>query len=78
MGRDRIIGFQENYPGLWGDLTVLRVVSAHGDRTAVAEIEIVSPAEVIRCAAFWQKHEEQLHRGVEYWVTVGGEQPPPR
>lgn len=77
-GRDRVIGLQERYPEPWGDLTVLRVVSEHGGRTAVAEIEIVGPTAVFRCAAFWQTYQDRLHRGVEYWVTVGGEQPPPR
>jgi ketosteroid isomerase-like protein len=78
VGRDQIIGLQENYPEPWGDLAVLRVVSEDSKHLAVAEFEIVSAAGVFRCAAFWRTHQEKLHRGVEYWVTVGGEQPPAR
>ena len=76
-GRDGVIGLQECYPEPWGDLAVLRVVSDGGD-TAVAEVEITGPAELFRCAAFWEAHEGRLQRGVEYWVTVGAEQPGPR
>ena len=75
VGRDAVLAFQADYPEPWGDLTVLRVI---GDgATAVAETEIVSPAETYRCAAFWQLRDGRLHRGVEYWVTVGGDEPPP-
>ena len=78
VGRDAVLALQAGYPEPWGDLTVLRVVADADGRAAVAEIVIVAPAEVVRCAAFWQVHEGLLHRGVEYWVTVGGEEPPPR
>ena len=75
-GRDQIIEFQENYPEPWGDLSVLRVV---GDAsTAAVEFEIDGPMGLFRCAAFWVADQGKLARGVEYWVTVGGEQPPPR
>lgn len=46
-------------------------------RDWAAETEIVGPAETFRCAAFWQVRDGRLHRGVEYWVTVGGDEPPP-
>jgi ketosteroid isomerase-like protein len=75
-GRDAVLAFQVDYPEPWGDLTVLRVVG-EGD-TAVAENEIVGPAGTFRCAAFWRVQDGLLHRGVEYWVTVGGDEPPPR
>jgi ketosteroid isomerase-like protein len=75
VGRDAVLAFQAGYPEPWGDLTVLRVVGDTG--AAVAETEIVAPSETFRCAAFWQVHEGRLHRGVEYWVTQGGDQPPP-
>lgn len=78
VGRAAVLALQTGYPEPWGDLTVLRVVAGADGRAAVAEIEVVAPAEVFRCAAFWQVHEGLLHRGVEYWVTVGGEEPPPR
>lgn len=76
-GRDAVMALQEGYPEPWGDLVVLRVVF-DGDSTVAAEIEITGPAEVFRCAAFWQAHEGALHRGVEYWVTVGADEPGPR
>jgi len=76
LGRDAIIAFQENYPEPWGDLTVLRVVG--DDSTAAVEFEIEGPEDVFRCAAFWVADQGLLSRGVEYWITIGGEQPPPR
>jgi hypothetical protein len=76
-GRDKIIELQENYPEPWGDLTVLRVVGDDSDSSAV-EFEIDGPAGVFRCAAFWVADQRMLSRGVEYWVTVGGEEAPTR
>src|SRR5215211_3119736 len=61
-GRHQVIALQRNYPEPWGELRVLRVVAF--------DVEF-------RCAAFWLVHMGLLHRGVEYWVTVGGEEPPP-
>ena len=55
---------------------MLRVVGQGA--AAVAENDIVGPAETFRCAAFWQARGGLLHRGVEYWVTVDGDEPPPR
>lgn len=78
VGRDQVMRLQENYPEPWGDLAVLRVVSEDSNHVAVAELEVVSAAGVFRCGAFWRTHQEKLHGGVEYWVTVGGEQPPAR
>ncbi len=75
-GREAVLALQAGYPEPWGDLTVLRVIGA--GTPAVAEIEIVAPSETFRCAAFWQVREGLLHRGVEYWVTVGGDLPGPR
>ena len=75
-GRDAVIGLQERYPEPWGDLTVLRVL---GDLdTAAAEVEIVAEAETFRCAAFWRFRDARLSEGVEYWVTLGGDEPGPR
>jgi ketosteroid isomerase-like protein len=75
IGRDQVIGMQRDYPEPWGDLQVLRVIG--DERSAVAELEVVAPITVFRCAAFWDVHDGLLHRGVEYWVTVGGEETPP-
>jgi hypothetical protein len=46
VGRDQIMGLQENYPEPWGDLAVLRVVSEDSKHMAVAEFEIVSATNV--------------------------------
>ena len=75
VGREQVIGFQRNYPEPWGELQVLRVVS--DSAVAAAEAEIVSETDVFRCAAFWTIEGDRLLSGVEYWVTVGGEEPPP-
>lgn len=74
-GRDQVIALQRNYPEPWGDLRVLRVV-AEGDM-AVAELQVEASDAEFRCAAFWVVQTGLLYRGVEYWVTVGGEEPPP-
>ena len=74
-GREDVIGFQRAYPEPWGDLSVLRVVG--NEAVAAAEIEVVAAEDTFRMAAFWQSKEGLLHEGVEYWVTVGGEEPPP-
>ena len=70
-----MIGFQRAYPEPWGDLTVLRIV-AEGN-AAAAEVEVVAPDDTFRLAAFWRAEDGLLREGVEYWVTVGGEEPPP-
>jgi SnoaL-like domain len=74
VGREQVIALQRNYPEPWGELRVLRVVS--DSAVAVAEVEIVSDAALFRCAGFWTIQEDMLRNGVEYWVTVGGEEPP--
>ena len=74
-GREGVIDFQREYPEPWGDLTVLRVLG--GGDEACAEVEIVAPEGTFRLAAFWRAEGELLRDGIEYWVTVGGEQPPP-
>jgi len=73
-GRDAVIGFQRDYPEPWGDLAVLRVLGATDE--ACAEVEIVGPDGTFRMAAFWRAEAGLLRDGIEYWVTVGGEQPP--
>ena len=76
VGRDGVIAFQRGYPEPWGVLTVTRVIAA-GD-VAAAEFEVVDPAGRRHgAAAFWRRRDGLLHDGVEYWVTVGGETPPP-
>jgi ketosteroid isomerase-like protein len=72
--REEVIDFQRDYPEPWGDLTVLRVLG--GADEACAEVEIVAAEHTFRLAAFWSAEDELLRDGIEYWVTVGGEQPP--
>jgi ketosteroid isomerase-like protein len=74
-GREGVLDFQRNYPEPWGDLTVLRVLG--GEDEACAEIEVVAPVNTFRMAAFWRAEDGLLRDGVEYWVTVGGAEPPP-
>lgn len=74
VGREQVIALQRDYPEPWGELRVLRVVCEAA--TAVAEVEIAGVGGVFRCVAFWTVHEDLLHRGVEYWITVGGDEPP--
>jgi hypothetical protein len=75
VGREQVIAFQRDYPEPWGELRVLRAIA--DPTAAVAEVEIVSGATLFRCAAFWMIEDDLLLDGVEYWVTVGGEAPPP-
>lgn len=75
LGRQQVVAFQQNYPEPWGELRVLRALC--DSTVAVAEIEIVGDVDVFRCAAFWTTQENMLLSGVEYWVTVGGDEPPP-
>jgi ketosteroid isomerase-like protein len=75
-GRDGVLGFQRDYPEPWGELTVRRVIG--GEDQAAAEIEIVDPAgQRFANAAFWRQRDGLLQAGVEYWVTVGADSPPP-
>lgn len=75
-GRDGVLAFQRDYPEPWGELTVRRVIGGEGQ--AAAEIEIVDPAgQRFANAAFWRQRDGLLHAGVEYWVTVGADAPPP-
>lgn len=73
-GRAEVIEFQRDYPEPWGDLTVRRVLG--GGNEACAEVEIVGPEQTFALTAFWRSEDELLREGIEYWVTVGGEQPP--
>lgn len=74
-GHGQVLDFQRSYPEPWGDLVVRRVVGAAGP-VAAAEIEVRAPAETFRMAAFWECRDGLLWRGVEYWTSEGGDQPP--
>jgi ketosteroid isomerase-like protein len=74
-GRDGVVDFQRAYPEPWGQLRVLRAVG--GADEAAVEVEVAAQAATFRLAAFWQVDGGLLRDGVEYWVTAGGEEPPP-
>jgi ketosteroid isomerase-like protein len=75
LGAAGVVDFQRFYPEPWGELTVLRVIG--GPAECAAEVEVVDPAgSRFGMAAFWRQDDGLLRRGVEYWVTVGGEVPP--
>jgi hypothetical protein len=76
VGREAIILFQSAYPEPWGTLRVDRVLS--DPEGAAAEVTVVDPSgQRFALASFWRVHEGLLRQGVEYWVTVGGDGPPP-
>lgn len=75
-GRAQVVGFQRDYPEPWGNLTVLSVFDNSANEAA-AQIEVRAPDGLFRMAAFWEIWDGLLWHGTEYWVKVGGEQPPP-
>jgi ketosteroid isomerase-like protein len=76
VGREAIIFFQCDYPEPWGILTVERVLADAFEEAA--EVSVAHPSgRVFGLAAFWRPYDGLLHTGVEYWVTVGGTDPPP-
>ena len=79
VGQRLVLDLQRGYPEPWGDLAVLRVVggAAADDVAAAVEVEVRRPDVLFRMAAFWECRDGLLWRGVEYWVTVGAESPPP-
>jgi ketosteroid isomerase-like protein len=74
VGRAGVIAFQRAYPEPWGELRVLRVLEVAGE--AAAEVEVAAPGATFRLAALWRAHEGLLREGVEYWITVGGDDVP--
>jgi len=74
-GRASVVEFQRSYPEPWGDLRVVHVVADRG--SAAAEIAVVAAEATYRMAAFWRVGDGLLCEGIEYWITVGGEEPPP-
>ena len=75
VGRDAVVDFQRAYPEPWGTLTVVRVLTdAEG---AAARVTVVDPTgREFAFAAFWRSRDGLLHEGIEYWIEVGGEDPP--
>jgi ketosteroid isomerase-like protein len=77
-GRPAVLGFQRDYPEPWGDLEVSQTIGGTNpaDTLVAAGVEVHAAGEVLRMAAHWECRDGLLWRGVEYWVTVGGEEPP--
>ncbi|MGH9017548.1 MAG: nuclear transport factor 2 family protein, partial [Acidimicrobiales bacterium] len=74
-GRDAVVEFQRTYPEPWGTMRVERIVA--GGESAAAEVTVSDPTDrLFALAAFWSVRDAKLHRGIEYWVEVGGESPP--
>jgi ketosteroid isomerase-like protein len=75
VGRQAVIDFQRSYPEPWGTLSVASVLT--GADGAAAQIRVVDPGgRELALAAFWCRRDGLLHEGTEYWVEVGGEDPP--
>ncbi len=76
LGRDDVVSFERSYPEPWGVMTVHRVF---GDASgAAAEVTVNAPdGGRFAFGAFWRVEDGLLHYGVEYWVTAGGDSPPP-
>ena len=73
VGRERFVGMQRAYPEGWA-IEVVRVL-ADGDQVA-SEVRVTHHGATFASAGFWTVADGLIHVGVEYWVTVGGEEPP--
>ncbi len=74
VGADNFVAIQSEYPEGWS-INVLSVL-AQG-RTVVSEVEVPHVEfGVFRAASFWSVSGDVIISGTEYWVTVGGEEPP--
>ena len=75
-GRDETLRFRQDYPEPRGTFAALRALG--GANEAAVEVRVHAPdGQRLPMAAFWQARDGRLCRGVEYWVTVGAESPPP-
>lgn len=74
VGRDNFVAIQSEYPEGW---TINVISTVTQGEIVVSEVEV--PHEefgMFRAASFWTVRDERITAGTEYWVTVGGEQPP--
>jgi ketosteroid isomerase-like protein len=75
VGRANFVAVQSEYPAGWS-IRVLRVLAV-GD-AVVSEVEV--PFEPLgltfRVASFFHVNDGCVISATEYWVTVGGEEPP--
>ena len=76
-GPDAVVGVNRAYPDGW-TIRVQRVVAGPDGDTAVSEVEVPQDdVGTFAVASFWQVRDGLISRGREYWVTCGGEEPPP-
>jgi ketosteroid isomerase-like protein len=74
VGREAFVAVQSRYPEGW-TIRPVRVVSA-GD-VVVSEVEVPHPGlGLFAVASFWWVRDGVVVAAREYWVTVGGEDPP--
>jgi SnoaL-like domain len=75
-GLAAIVAFQRSYPEPWGVLSVKRVLV--DDEGAAAEVSVADPSgTTFAFAAFWRTEAGLLRHGVEYWLEIGADVPPP-
>lgn len=74
VGAENVVAVNAEYPEGWS-IRVLRLV-VQGD-LVVAEVEVPHrDMGVFRTAAFMEIAEGRIVRSVEYWIQVGGSEPP--
>jgi ketosteroid isomerase-like protein len=74
LGPDNFVAVQSRYPEGWS-INVLQVI-AQGD-TVVADVEVPHKGVgTFRVASFCTVRNGLVAQAVEYWVTVGGDEPP--
>jgi len=74
VGRENFVSVQAEYPEGWA-ITVLTTV-AQGE-AVVSEVEVPHQEfGLFRAASFWTVSDGMVVAATEYWIRVGGEQPP--
>jgi ketosteroid isomerase-like protein len=74
VGADAVMTANREYPEGW-TIEVLRVVS--GGAQVVSEVEVGLDGVQHRAASFWQVRRGALVAGVEYWTSLGQDEPSP-
>lgn len=73
-GADNFVAIQREYPEGWS-IRVLRVQDT-GDGV-VSEVEVpFAGGDTYRAVTFWTVQAGKITGAVEYWITLGAEQPP--
>jgi ketosteroid isomerase-like protein len=74
VGPERFIGMNRAYPEGW-TIVVDRVLAVGSE--VASEVTVTHDGETFVDAAFWTVEDGLVRRGVEYWVHVGADVPPP-